>query len=191
MGSFFVDAFVVLVFALIVIYYTMRGFVASLVGLLRFWVAAGLATILSGPLSALLQPVIENSLNIEDDGSFVSGILETVVSSGTIAKAIAFMLLFIVASILVKFFEIAFKAMEQITFVKLVNRTLGAVMGIAIGFFWIQIISFGMVTFADYLNEWLTFLPDGAIRDTVLLNWLYEHNIFRWIIERLMTSLGR
>ena len=189
MGSLLVDAFVLLVFFLIMIYYTLRGFVAALVGFLRFWIAASLAVFFSGRLSARIQPIIEARLNIEDDGSFFSALLEKVVSSGTLSKAIAFVLLFALASIAVKLFELLFKAMEKVPFVKLVNRLFGMMMGMVVGYFWVQILAFAMVTFADYLNAWLTFLPEGSIRNTVLLNWLYENNIFRWIVERLMTAL--
>ncbi len=190
MGSLCIDGFVVLVFVLIVVHYTHRGFVASLVGFLRFWIASGLAILFSGRVGSALQPIIESRLNLEADGSFFSNLLQQIVHSGYLANAISFILIFIAASIFVKLVEVIVNAMAKLPFVNFVNRMLGMAMGLVIGFFWIELIAFAVVLLADYLNEVLTFLPEGAIRDTVVLNWLYEHNIFRWIVSRLLTALG-
>jgi len=99
-------------------------------------------------------------------------------------------LIFIAASLFVKLIEVIMNAMTKLPFVNFINRMLGMGMGLVIGFFWVELIAFAVVSLADYLNEILTFLPEGAIRDTVVLHWLYEHNIFRWIVDRLLTALG-
>jgi len=190
MGSLIIDGSVILIFILIVVHYTHRGFVASVVGFLRFWIATGIATLFSGRVGASLQPIIEARLELEENGSFFSNLLQQIVHSGYLSKAIAFILIFIAASLFVKLIEVIMNAMTKLPFVNFINRMLGMGMGLVIGFFWVELIAFAVVSLADYLNEILTFLPEGAIRDTVVLHWLYEHNIFRWIVDRLLTALG-
>lgn len=191
MERYMIDGAVVLLFALIVIHYTRRGFVASLVGFLRFWIASGIATLFSGRLGAILQPIIEKRLNIDTDGSFFSSLLQEVVSSGYLAKTFAFILIFIAASIVIKLVELIVNAMTKLPLVNFVNRMLGMAMGLIIGFFWVELIAFAAVSLVDYLNVSFSFLPEGTLHDTVVLQWLYEHNIFRWIVSRLLAAIGR
>lgn len=190
MGSFVIDLAVVVLFLLIVAHYTHRGFVASVVGFLRFWIATGIATLFAGRVGASLQPIIEGRLELEENGSFFSALLQEIVHSGYLSKAIAFILIFIAASLFVKLVEVIMNAMTKLPLVNFINRMLGMAMGLLIGFFWVELIAFAVISLADYLNEIVTFLPEGAIRDTVVLHWLYEHNIFRWIVDRLLTAVG-
>ena len=191
MGSYLIDGFVVLIFVLIVVHYTRQGFASSVIGLLRFWIAVGFATLFSSSLGEVLQPVIEGHLDIGEEGGFFSMLLQEFVASGYLAKALAFFLIFVATSILIKLIEMIVNTLTKLPVINLINRLLGAAVGIAIGFFWVELLAFGAISLADYLNEMLTFLPEGALEHTVVLQWLYDHNIFRWIVSQLLAAVGR
>ena len=191
MAHLIVDGLILFLYAAIVIFYTYRGFVATLVGFLRFFIATGLAILFSPSIGTELQPTIENRLSIEADGPFFSSLLQEVVSSGYLAKALAFILVFMAASILIKLVELMVNAISKLPVINFINRTLGALLGILIGFFWVQLIAFSVVTLATYLKDTVTVFPEGTYQSTTVLKWLYEHNIFTWIVGRLLAALGR
>ena len=51
--------------------------------------------------------------------------------------------------------------------------------------------AFAGVSLAEYLNGSLAIFPEGTFQNTVVVKWLYEHNIFRWIVERFLTAFGK
>ena len=191
MASLVIDAIVVCLFLAIVINYTYRGFVASLVGFLSFWIASGVATLFSPQVAEYLQPFVESRLSIENGGDFFSTLLQKMISSGYLSKALAFVLVFIAASIVIKLVEVIVNAMTKLPFINLLNRLFGMAMGVVIGFFWVELIAFAGVSLAEYLNGSLAIFPEGTFQNTVVVKWLYEHNIFRWIVERFLTAFGK
>lgn len=192
MASLWLDVIAVLLFVGFVIYYTCRGFVVSLVGLLRFAIASALATLFSPALSGVLQPLVEQNLVLETGEDFFSTLLQKFISSGHLARAIAFILIFIAASLLIKIFEVLFKMMtKKLKLIRFLDHTLGLVMGLVIGFFWVELLVFAGVSLLSYLQGSFQLLPEGTIENTTVIKWIYENNIFNFIIERLMSAVGK
>ena len=191
MTSLILDGIVVLLFAAIVIFYTHKGFIASLVGMLRFWIATGVATLFSPRLSVLLQPLVEAKLVINSEGDFFSTLLQKVISSGYLAKTLAFILIFVAVSIVIKLVELILNAVAKLPLIKFLNRTLGLVMGLAIGFFWVELLVFASVSILSYLQGSFQILPEGTLESTTVVAWIYEHNIFNWIVEKLLSAVGK
>lgn len=191
MAHLIVDGLIALLFAIIVINYTYRGFIASVVGILRFFIATGVATLLAPTVGAEIQPTVEARLSLDAGGSFFSALLQKIVTSGYLSKALAFVLIFTATSILIKLIELLVNAMTKLPLINFINRALGAVMGIAVGFFWVQLVAFGSVTLATCLKDTVFLFPKGTYQNTTVLKWLYEHNIFTWIVERLFALLGK
>lgn len=190
MASYIIDGVLILIFLFAVAYYTHRGFVASIIGFLRFFIATGVATLFSPALGERFQPFISEKLGTGHAEDFFSVMLQEFVSSGYIAKALAFSLLFTAVILAIKIIELLAGLFTKLPVVNFVNRTLGMLVGIAVGFFWIELLTFAGVAIGEYTHGSITFVPEGTFRATVICRWLYEHNIFKWIIERLMAYIA-
>ena len=190
MSSYVIDGILILIFLAAVLYYTYRGFVASIIGFLKFFVATGIATLFSPTLGERFQPFISEKLGTGLGEDFFSVMLQEMVSSGYIAKALAFTLLFVAVMLLVKIIELLSGVITRLPGIRFINRTLGMLIGIVVGFFWVQLITFAGVALGEYTHGSISFIPEGTYRATVVCRWLYEHNMFKWIIERLMEALA-
>ncbi len=190
MTAFAIDAIVIVLFLLIVLTYTLKGLISSLVGFLKFWIASGVATLFSPTLGTVLQPILVEKIGFESDGSFFSEILGEVITSGYLAKTVAFILIFIGMMILIKIVEIVMNASAKLPLIRFFNRTFGFLLGIAIGFFWVELLAFGAVSIVEAFGDSLTFIPEGVFENTLVTRWLYEHNIFRWIIDRIVERVS-
>ncbi len=187
--SFVIDGILVTVMIFCVIFYSKKGFVASLVGFVRFWLAAGLAIWLSGPVANKLQPVVEAKLGISQNEGFFSVIVERIVSSGYLSRVLAFALIFVAALIAVKLLELLLKLLVKLPVVSFFNKTLGAVMGIAIGLFWLQVLSLVFMMLAEYLSGSVSWITHDAFDNTYLAKFIYDNNLFRYLFERLTSGI--
>ena len=191
MAGYLIDGAMILIFLIFVAYYTHRGFVASLLGFLKFFVASGVATLFSPTLGERFQPFISERLGTGHGEDFFSVMLQKMVSSGYIAKALAFSLLFLGTIVALKIIELLAGAITKLPILHFIDRSLGMLLGVAVGFFWIQLLAFAGVALGEYTKGMFDFIPEGTYQSTTVCKWLYENNLFKWIIERLMETLAR
>lgn len=183
--SVIIDLVLVAVFIFCAVFYYKKGLLSSIIGFARFWVALGLAFLFSGGLAERLQPAIESNLGTDEGGSFVSQLVGMAVSSGFVARVLAFAIIFIVSFIAVKILELVLNIFVKLPVLNFMNNILGLAIGVVIGFFWIQLLSVLLMTFAEYLASSVSWLSVEDFDNTLLAKFLYENNLFRIIFESL------
>ncbi len=183
--SLLIDAILAAVMIFCIVYYAKKGFAASLLGLIRFWIALALALLFSGPLAEKLQPIISEKIGNGDGESFFSVIVNGFVSSGYVARVLAFAILFAAAVILVKLLEMALRLLSRIPVIGGLNKILGTLLGLLVGFFWISLLSLILMAMAEYLSGSIPGLTPESFENTILAKFLYEKNIFRLLFEKL------
>ena len=182
--SLLIDAILAAVMIFCIVYYAKKGFAASLLGLIRFWIALALALLFSGPLAEKLQPIISEKIGNGNE-NFFSVIVNGFVSSGYVARVLAFAILFAAAVILVKLLEMALRLLSRIPVIGGLNKILGTLLGLLVGFFWISLLSLILMAMAEYLSGSIPGLTHESFKNTILAKFLYENNIFRLLFEKL------
>lgn len=183
--SLIIDLILVAVFAFFVIFYMKKGLVHSIVGFARFWIALGIAIAFSGLLADALQPLISEKIGNGDGESFMSAIVQSVVSSGYVARVLSFALLFAVAFVAVKLLELLLRPLVKLPVIHFMNNALGAVLGVLVGFLWLQLLSIVFMAAAELLSGSISWLTPESFDSTILAKFLYEHNLFRLLFESL------
>ncbi len=183
--SVIIDLILVAVFVFCAVFYYKKGLLASIIGFARFWIALGLALLFSKGLAGKIQPVMESKFGVEEGGSFVSELVGMALSSGFVARVLAFAIIFIVSFIAVKILELVLNIFVKLPVINFMNNILGLVVGIVAGFFWIQLLSVLFMTFAEYLASSVSWLSVEDFDNTLLARFLYENNLFRIIFESL------
>lgn len=180
-----IDGILIAVAIFCVIYYSVKGFVASVVGLIRFWLALGLSVAFSGPLAEKLQPVVVSRLNFSENDSFFSQIVERVVTAGYLSRVLAFALIFVAALLAVKILELALKLLTKLPVLKFLNKSLGAVVGIGMALFWVQLLTVIFMATAEFLAGSVSWLTPEVFDNTVIAKFIYDNNLFRYMFEGL------
>lgn len=183
--SYVIDGILVAVMLFCIVFYSVKGFVSSVVGLFRFWIAAALSGVFSKSLSEKLHPMILSKIGLEESGNFFSKVVNAVVSSGYISRVIAFALVFVVTLIAVKILEIIMNLLTKLPVMRFLNRTLGSAVGVVIGAFWVQLLAIIIMALAELLAGSVEWLSPEIFNGTVIARFLYEHNVFRMVFEAL------
>lgn len=183
--SLLIDLILVAVMVFCTVYYGKKGFAASLVGFARFWIALGLALLFSGSLAEKLQPFVNEKLGTGEGDSFLSSIVEKMLSSGYVARILAFAILFAAGFLAVKLLELFLRMVVKLPVIHTLNNALGTVLGVLVGFFWISLLSLILMTLAEVLAGSVSWLSPKDFENTVLAKFLYENNFFRLIFEKL------
>lgn len=163
-----------------------KGFVSSVLGFGRFFIATLLSFWLSGPLGNWAQPwILEKMGSGESDNLFVK-VFQTAVSSGYVARVLAFAAVFILTSIAVKVLELVLNLVAKIPGLHFMNGLLGMLMGAVNAFFWVELLTVLFIVAAGFFSESISWLSATSFEKTILAKWFYEHNFFRMIFESMM-----
>ena len=92
---------------------------------------------------------------------------------------------FAAAVILVKLLEMALRLLSRIPVIGGLNKILGTLLGLLVGFFWISLLSLILMAMAEYLSGSIPGLTPESFENTILAKFLYEKNIFRLLFEKL------
>ena len=183
--NYVIDSVLVAIMLFCVVFYSVKGFISSVVGLFRFWIAAALAGVFSKPLTERLHPIIVDKLGMEEGGNFVSEIVKGVISSGYISRVVAFSLVFAAVLIALKLLELIMNLLSKLPVIRFLNRTLGTAVGVVVGVFWVQLIALVLMACGELFGDTVPFLAPDVLNGTVLAKFLYEHNLFRLVFESL------
>lgn len=186
--SLLIDVILVAVFVFCVVYYTKKGFVHSLMGITRFWLALIPSVLLSAPLAEKFDPYIQATLGGGEGDSFWSDILQRALHTGYVSRVLAFALLFLAATLLVKLLELLLRYVVELPGIHFVNKALGTVLGIVAGLLWLQILSVIFMAGAELLSGSVSWLTPDYFENAILAKYLYEKNLFRLFFEALTAS---
>ena len=182
--SMILDVLVIATMLLCVILYTKRGFIKGILGLCSFFIAL-IATAITRPY---LQPMIEKKLHKIFEGSSkgtLSEILDTAMPVHFIASVLSFCLLFVIFILAIKLVTFLLDKFFRLPILKKANRLLGFCLGLLIGFLYAQILSIFLFTFSELLVYTLDWISAEAYEGSVVARWMFDHNIFRILINFL------
>lgn len=186
--SLLIDLILITVFALCVYHYTKKGFAHSLLGMARFWLALIPAMAFSGWLADKIQPFVSANIGNKDGASFVSEIVERLIHSGYVSRVLAFAILFFAIAIAIKLIELLLKLLFELPLLRFMNKALGILLGAAIGFLWIQILSLIFMAGAELLSGSVAWLTPDYFDNAILARYLYDNNLFRFLFEKLSAA---
>lgn len=181
--SMILDVLVLATLTLCLILYTKRGFIKGILGLCGCLVALIAATLTRPLLQPILLAPIEKAL----DGSegALSGLLEVAMTADVIASVIAFTLLFVFFMAAVKLITLLLDRFCRLPVLKQANRLLGFALGLVIGLIYAQLLSIFLFTFSELLVSTQSWITEEAFEGSVVARWMFDHNIFRLLMESL------
>lgn len=182
--SMLLDVIVLAVLALCLFINTKRGFVKSLLDFIGCFVALICAYLAIPFLKPMLEPPIHNLLERYDgsDGS-LSELLETDITAEIIAEVTAFAILFVLLTVIVRLATLLIDRIFRLPILKQANKTLGFLLGLAIGVFYAQLLSIFFFTFSEILiasQDWIT---REAFEGSVVARWMFDHNLFKMLFS--------
>ncbi len=185
MAGILIDLVLVAIAALCILRGWQKGFVSSVIGLGRFALSLFLSYFLSAPLANAMQPAILEKLGGGESENFFSNLLAGIVSSGYVARVLAFAILFLASSLLIKVLEVILNLFVKLPVLKFANNLLGVLVGVLTAFFWVELLTVLFMVAATYFSESVSWLSAETFDKTFLAKFFYEHNFFRAIFEAI------
>lgn len=174
--SILLDVILLSVIVFCTVFYFRKGFASSVIGFARFVLAAALSFAFSGLVADLIFPAIARALG-EESGVVGRG-------ASYISYALAFILIFIVSMIAVKFMERFFtKVIRRIPIIGMIDGVLGGGVGLIVGVLFAALLVELYAALAVYVGG--AIFSSEALRDSVLAEFFYENNLFGLIFKAL------
>ena len=167
--SVVLDIILLSVIVFCIVSYYRKGFAASAVGFARFIIAAGLSFALSGLVADLISSSVEKTVG-EDNASYI-------------AYALAFVLVFAAAMVLLGFAERFLGGfISSFPILGTVVSLFGGGVGLLVGFLFATLLVELYAALAIYVGG---VFSTEALNDSVLAEFLYEYNLFVLIFKSL------
>ena len=183
--SMILDVIIIATLLISVWLYTKRGFIKGILGLCGFFIALTAAA-LTRPF---LAPMIRDVFHLDGWACGASGTLHDFLNvrfaPDELASVIAFFLLFVFFMLVVKLVTFLLDRLCRLPVLKQANRLLGFCLGLIIGFFYAQLLSVILFTFAELLVMSQDLITAEAFEGSVVARWMFDHNIFRVLINLL------
>lgn len=166
------DILVVAILVLVTVRYAIKGLSGVLLGLISYIVSAVLAWALGSTVGGwLFEKPVAKALGEGD-------LTEHFLTPKSIAGALGFLAVFIVALIVCKFLTKKFTKLIDIPVVGQLNHLLGGLLGLVLAFLLVQVAV--LIVFVPI--QLFSFFKEGAqdiMASSHVARWFYEHNLIR------------
>lgn len=179
-----IDIAVLAVIAVFAIIGLCNGFVKTLLSFTGFFLSIIVAAFFTGPVVAILQPTsIYTSITSFFTSNF--GFISSLVSSDTVFKAIVFIALVIIASILVQLLKAFASALNNISLINFVDKLLGVALGIIFGVIAVYVIFYILSLLAG-----VNFLAPvfNSLASSTLAKFFFENNLIFILVNQFLTT---
>ena len=182
--SMILDIIVIAVVILVTIIYWKRGFVKSVIGIAGFFLSLWIAYLLFEKLGTVIEPLISDKIEkVETSESILGRITGNLLSSRSIANAIAFGLIFILGLLVFRLIALIITAIFELPVLKQVNHITGALLGICLGLLYAQLLSIILFCLSEVLIGSISWLTADAYDKSIVAKWLFQHNLFNYMIH--------
>ena len=179
-----IDIAVLAVIAVFAIIGLCNGFVKTLLSFTGFFLSIIVAAFFTGPVVAILQP---SSIYTSITSFFTSnfGFISALVSSDTVFKAIVFIALVIIASILVQLLKAFANALNNISLINFVDKLLGVALGTVFGVIAVYVIFYILSLLAG-----VNFLAPvfNSLASSTLAKFFFENNLIFILVNQFLTT---
>ena len=165
-----IDVALIIIAALIVIYHTKKGFAASVLGVVGFFMALVASVSLTDSLAATFYPLLEGKTSM--------------FSADLVAKVFAFTIIFLIILILIRLFVyLAVMVIRVVPIISTLDKLGGFVLGILTALFWVQVLSLVITVFGGAVIDYYVPEKSGALDESVITGFFYNYNFFKRIFE--------
>ena len=165
-----IDVSLIIIAVLVIVYHTKKGFAASVLGVVGFFMALVVSVTLTDSLAVAFYPLLEGKTSI--------------FPTNLVAKVFAFTVIFLIILILIKLFVyLAVMVIRVVPIVNTLDKLAGLVLGVLTALFWVQMLSLVITVFGGAVIDY--YLPDksAALDESIITGFFYDYNLFKRIFE--------
>jgi uncharacterized membrane protein required for colicin V production len=178
------DILVLVIFALVTVYYAKKGLIRSIAGFIGLIVSILAASLLCSKVALLIHPYVEEAVdNIHITDSLINQLAGKLLGSEAVSCAIAFGLIFVVGLLLCKLAMILLSVIFELPILSGANHLAGGILGAMIGFLYAEILSLVLFCFSEYLIGTVDWLTADVYSGSIVAKWLFEHNLFQYVFD--------
>lgn len=180
--SMVIDVAVIAVILVMTVIYAKKGIINVLFGIAGFIISLILASMLCHSVGALIKPLIADAVDgIHFDNSLINKLTSLILDSSAIATALAFGLIFLVASLACKLIVHLADGLVKLPIIGSANHLVGGALGFVLGLGYAQVLSIVLFCFSEILIGSIGWLTADAFESSIVARWLFEHNLFTYI----------
>ncbi len=170
--SFLIDFVILAIIVLSVIVYAKRGLVGVIIDTAGFILSALIAWYFSPLLGGYISGIIKSGVPEGD------GIVASALNPDVLSRILAFAIVFIVCTIVVRFIVKLTKNIK-IPIVSGIDKLLGGVLGLILGLAWAQIASILVFAIIEIFANIMPGFSEESLGALKVTRWFFENNIFR------------